>query len=107
MYDLLTCIGNKCFEHNKEYSGQFVGNPLTMRSPEECHSACKAKPSCMVFSFRNGRECVLMKSKGNVNPNNGVISGTRQDCPNERKSGKSHIRIKLLFKKRKFYNKSI
>ena len=51
-----------------------------MSTPEECRSACIAKPACKFFSFRNGNECMLMKTKGNVNPNGGVVSGIRENC---------------------------
>ena len=58
-----------------------------MTTPEECHSACMDKPACNFFSFRNGNECLLMKTKGNVNPNSGVTSGTREACPDSTNTG--------------------
>ena len=48
-------------------------NPIRMSTQEECRSTCIAKPACKFFSFRNGNECLLMKTKGNVNPNGGVV----------------------------------
>ena len=96
MLKLLKLIGNNCFENNKEFSGTWMGNPLQMSTPEECRSACIAKPSCKFFSFRNGNECLLMKTKGNVNSNGGVISGARENCPDEVGSGTSLEVINML-----------
>ena len=39
--------------------------------------------------FRNGKECILLKTKTNENQNTGVISGKKEDtCPNKSESGK-------------------
>ena len=64
-----------------------MGNPVPMSDPEECRSACIEKPACKFFSFRNGKDCFLMETKGNVNLNDGVISGTRENCQEVKKSG--------------------
>lgn len=80
-------IGNKCFDNDKEFSGTPIGNSVPMRDPEECHSKCIDEPDCKFFSFRNGKDCLLITTKGNVNKNVGVVSGARENCQNVRKSG--------------------
>ena len=80
-------VGKNCFENNKEFSGTWMGNPLQMSTPEVCRSACLANTACKFFSFRNGNECLLMKTKGNVNSNGGVVSGIRENCLDAEDSG--------------------
>ena len=76
----LQILGENCFKNNKEYSGDFVGNPVQVDTRNDCVKACKAKSGCKFFSFRNRRECVLMKNQKNINSNNGVVSGAIKDC---------------------------
>ena len=87
MFNFQKLVGINCFENNKEFSGAWMENPLQMSTPEECRSACIAKAACKFFSFRNGNDCLLMKTKGNVNSNGGVISGTRENCLDDGESG--------------------
>ena len=76
----LQILGENCFKNNKEYSGDFIGNPVQVDTRNECLKACKEKPGCNFFSFRNRRECVLMKNRKNINSNNGVVSGAIAVC---------------------------
>ena len=87
------------FDHNTEYNGEWIGNPLKKSDPMACYNTCKQKSECKFFVFRNGNECILLKTKTNENPNKGVTSGKREDtCPEKSESGKlfSFLKRNLL-----------